>query len=92
MPVKNASQEEFLTPPEAARLIRVDPIKIIRAIRRGELKAPDVAEPGSTRPRYRIPRGEFQRWLESRLPCATLKTRRQRRKTRAKVYNLADFK
>ena len=52
MPVASASA--YLTPPDYAARLGVTPEKIIAAIRRGELAAIDTAEPGSSRPRYRI--------------------------------------
>jgi hypothetical protein len=47
---------EFVTPPELAKVYRVKPESILAAIRRGELKAIDMARPGSRRPRFRISR------------------------------------
>jgi hypothetical protein len=44
----------FITPPELAARYGVKPAKIISAIRRGELRALDLAERGSSRPRFRI--------------------------------------
>lgn len=45
-----------LTPPELAKRWRVKPESIIRWIRKGELRAFDVSKnPGTGRPRYRIP-------------------------------------
>ena len=44
----------YLTPPELAARYRCKPAKIISAIRRGDLAAIDLSEPGSKRPRYRI--------------------------------------
>lgn len=43
-----------LTPPELAKRWRVKPSKIIGFIRRGELRAFDVAANTAGRPRYRI--------------------------------------
>jgi excisionase family DNA binding protein len=50
--IKNA--ETMLTPPEAARLLRVNPDKILRWIHSGELPAINVANSLSTRPIFRI--------------------------------------
>lgn len=43
-----------LTPPALAKRWGITPEKVIAFIRRGELRAFDVASPGSKRPRYRI--------------------------------------
>lgn len=48
-----------LTPPELAKLWGINPSKIIGAIRRGELRAINVAEPHCTRPRYLIDRADI---------------------------------
>ncbi len=52
---KRRSADQFYTPPELARILRVDVMKIHRWINRGELSAVNVAGFGTTRPRWRIP-------------------------------------
>lgn len=59
-----SSPGAYQTPPEVGRRFRVKASKVIGWIRRGELAAIDLAEPGSKRPRYRISEAsiaEFER-------------------------------
>ena len=48
----------YLTPPEVARLLRVDAHSVLDWIRNGELRASNVASRTSTRPRWRVHRGD----------------------------------
>lgn len=59
--------KEWLTVAEAAHLIDVDQVTIRRAIKRSLLKASDVSL-GDGRPKWRIRRKDFEKWLKSRAP------------------------
>lgn len=67
------------TPPELARRWRIKPDRIIRMIRRGELRAFNIAEPSSSRPRYRIPPDAIVEFENRRSGAETPKPRRRRR-------------
>jgi len=69
----------YATPPELGRLWRVKPSRIIAMIRRGDLRAFSVAEPGSRRPRYRIPPDSIIEY-ENRHNGATVPTPSRRRR------------
>jgi excisionase family DNA binding protein len=47
-------KRQKLTPPEVAKLLRIGNNKVLSMIRSGELRAIDIATPGSKRPRFRI--------------------------------------
>lgn len=57
---------EYLTPPEAAKLLRVDPATVICWIRSGELLASNLASRSARRPRYRISRQALDDFLAGR--------------------------
>lgn len=61
-----SSLPEYLTPPEAAKLLRVDPETVIGWIRAGELRASNLARRGTTRPRFRIAREAIDAFLAGR--------------------------
>jgi len=58
--------ERTYTPPELAKLWRVSPDKILAFIRRGELRAFNVASRRRGRPRFRILADEVERFTEAR--------------------------
>ena len=58
----------YLTPPEVAELLRVDPDKVRRWIARGELRAFNVASSGCVRPRWRIDPDDLTAFTERRTP------------------------
>ena len=73
--------EQKLTPPEVARLFRVDVHKVLTWIRNGELRAVNVAARLGGRPRYRIDREDlaaFERRRQVQPPPPVI--RRPRRK------------
>lgn len=61
-----SSLPDYLTPPEAAKLLRVDPETVIGWIRAGELRASNLARRGTTRPRFRIAREAIDAFLAGR--------------------------
>lgn len=69
-----------LTPPQLGKRLGVDPSKIIGWIRSGELKAIDVSNAGSSRPRYRIDPIDIELFEQRRQVIATPKVSRRRRR------------
>jgi hypothetical protein len=72
----------YLTPPQIAHRLQMSPDRIIAAIRRGELRAADVAEPGTIRPRWRIAPEWLDAWLRSRMQAPPPPPQAQRRTRR----------
>ena len=67
---------QWLTPPQLARQLRIEPPKVIAWINRGELRAVNVADRTGGRPRWRISPDavdEFMRPRESKTPAPTVK-------------------
>jgi len=54
------------TPPEIAKLLRVDPSTVLGWIRSGELPAFKVNSRAKKRPRYRVRRCKLEEFLERR--------------------------
>lgn len=52
--IQGSRERTFLTPPQVAKQLGVEPAKIIAWIQRGELKASNVADREGGRPRWRI--------------------------------------
>jgi hypothetical protein len=67
------------TPPEIAARWRVSEDKILNLIRTGRLRAFDVASPGSTRPRWRVPLDALLAFEAGRTPAASAPKKRKRR-------------
>jgi excisionase family DNA binding protein len=61
-----SQRQDFLTPPEVANRLGVEPAKVISWIKRGELVAVDLVERTGGRPRYRIRREALEQFLERR--------------------------
>ena len=59
---------EFFSPPEVARLLRVDASAVRTWIVSGELVASNLASRGTTRPRWRISREALEAFLAGREP------------------------
>ena len=62
------NEDSFLTPPQCARLLKVDPHTVASWIKSGELIASDLARKGSRRPRWRVARCDLELFLASRRP------------------------
>jgi excisionase family DNA binding protein len=60
------NEQVYLTPPEVARILRVDVHSILAFVRNGELLGTNVARRGSSRPRWRIHRADLEAFLASR--------------------------
>lgn len=80
----------FLTPPEAAKLLRVDPHKVVAWIRAGELRASNVATKRGGRPRWRISETDLEAFLASRVPDPPL-PRAPRRGRRAEPSDFIKY-
>jgi excisionase family DNA binding protein len=72
----------MLTPPVVARILGVDPSKVLGWIRRGELRAVNVATSSGGRPRWRIAPSDLKAFLQRRQSRAPVvpQPRRRRRK------------
>jgi len=70
----------YLTPPAVARRFAVDPSKVLTWIRRGELRAVNVATHTGGRPRYRISPADLAVFEAARAAGPQPKITRRRRK------------
>jgi len=68
----------FLTPPQIARILRVRPDKVRAWIRRGRLRASDMAENRGGPPRYRVEWSDFHDFIQNRLVQPLTPRRRSR--------------
>jgi excisionase family DNA binding protein len=75
----------YFTPPEVARVLRVDVMKVLAWINRGELAAVNVASPGATRPRWRISEPALQDFLRARTATPPPPVQRRPRRRRSHV-------
>lgn len=73
----------FLTPPEAAELLRVKATRIRRWIETGELVAPNLGD--KSKPRYRIARAELLAFLDRRSVVHPPQKPRRRRRAQEKL-------
>jgi excisionase family DNA binding protein len=74
-----AGTSRWLSPPQVAEQLGIDPEKVIAWIRRGELNACNVAEIVGGRPRYRIDPAELAAFLQRRSTAPTPKPARRRK-------------
>jgi len=75
--------ESALTPPQAAKLLKVSPDKVLNWIRSGELRAVNVS---GGRPKYRIAREDLQAFTNRRTPQPRPKPKRVRSSWTGKTY------
>jgi len=76
---------EFLTPPEVARLLRCRESRILADIRSGRLRAINLSD--GVRPRYRVSQQALDDYLLSRtVSPETRPERRQRRESQIPRY------
>jgi excisionase family DNA binding protein len=80
-----ATLPRWLTPPEIARSRGVSDEKVLRWITSGELKAVNLADHGSRRPRYRISPEALEAFDRGRQVIPPPKPTRRRRKTEEEV-------
>ena len=76
------SPDDYLTPPELAKIWKCDPARVLALIRRGELKAFTLSAPGTKKPHWRIRKDaveEFERGHREAPPSSV----RARKKTPA---------
>ena len=78
--------DRWLSPPQIGRKLGVDPGKIIEWIRRGELRAVNIAENLGGRPRYRVDPAALAAFLDGRSTSPTPKPVRQRKKGFERKY------
>jgi hypothetical protein len=78
------AQRSKLTPPQIAEQWGISPEKVIAWIRRGELRAINVAERRSGRPRYVVDIDDLEAFEGSRMVSPPARTVRRRRA--AKVF------
>ncbi len=78
--------QEFLTPPEAAKLLRVQHGKIMAWIRSSELAAVNVAANKHGRPLYRIAKAAWEAFLASRANAPLGRAVRRKPKIVVKNY------
>lgn len=64
--VDRMSITDFLTVREICEMWRVDPHFVLGMIHRGELRASDISPQASTRRRWRIARGDFEKFMAER--------------------------
>lgn len=74
-----AAPSRWLSPPQVAEQLGIDPEKVIAWIRRGELNAVNVAENIGGRPRYRIDPQELAAFLQRRSTSPAPKPVRRRK-------------
>jgi hypothetical protein len=76
----------WLTPPQLAQMLGIDPIKVIGWIKRGELAAVNVAKNNGWRPRWRISPEALEAFLKPRTARPEVKPERRRREPPLKRY------
>src|SRR5437660_1713006 len=81
----------YLTPPEAAALLRVKPDRLINFIRSGELRASNIATKLSGRPRFRIAKADLQLFLDRRAAASVSIPPSRRRKRRQRAERPANW-
>ena len=69
---KSRQPSEILNPPEVAEMLRVSPETVHGWIRSRQLKAANVAGPGSRRPRWKVKREDLDAFLARRRPGSRL--------------------
>ena len=72
----------YLSPPQVAKLLGVKPAKVLAWIKRGELRAHNVADSRSGRPRWRVSREALDAFLAARSCRPSDQVARPRRKRR----------
>lgn len=73
------TSDRYLTPPQLARRLGVSPDKVVGWIRRGELRAVNVADRPTGRPRWRINPADVATFEARRTAQVAPKVQRGRR-------------
>ena len=71
--------QQYVSPPEIAKVLRVSHAKVLRWIRAGDLLAADLATHRGQRPRWRIARADLEDFLARRATGPPPVPRRRRR-------------
>jgi excisionase family DNA binding protein len=80
------TNREYLTVPELANELGVDQCKILGWIHKGELRALNVAENPTGRPRWRIPADAWEQFQQARTNQAAAPVARSPRRRRGDGY------
>jgi excisionase family DNA binding protein len=75
--------EPFLTPQDVATRLGIDVEGVLSMIHSGQLRACNVARPGTTRPRWRISVDDLLAWIGSRRNRPPEQATRRRRRPAA---------
>jgi hypothetical protein len=75
----SAAPARWLTPPQIARELVVEPAKVLAWIHRGELRACNLADRLGGRARWKVSPAELERFLAARQAGPAPKRRRKRR-------------
>ena len=78
-------KSDSLTPPQVARRLGVNPDKVLRWIRSGELSAVNVTTKPGGRPKYRIAAADLDTFKNRRSPQHRVKPKRAV-KSSGKIY------
>jgi excisionase family DNA binding protein len=76
----------FLTPPQIARMLKVKPDKVRAWIRKGRLKATNMATNNGGRARYRVEWADFHAFIRERQIQPPVSRRRRRRPSKVPEY------
>ena len=79
------TEEQYFSPPEVAKLLRVGHCKVLSWIHNEELAAIDVSEGRQQRPRWRISCQDLENFLARRATSPPSKSRRRRHRKRDDV-------
>ena len=71
--------QQYVSPPEIAKVLRVSHAKVLRWIRSGDLLAADLATHRGQRPRWRIARSDLDDFLAHRAATPLPQPGRRRR-------------
>ncbi|HPM82223.1 MAG TPA: helix-turn-helix domain-containing protein [Candidatus Anammoximicrobium sp.] len=78
-PTAKLPDRDYYSVSELAAVLAVDPMKILGWIHRGELRAINVAESATGRPRWRVPRKSWEAFTAARTNQAPVKPPRRKR-------------
>ena len=82
---------DYLTVPELAASLGIDQDKVLAWIHRGELRALNVAESATGRPRWRIPADAWEEFERRRTTKATATATRPRRRRKRDMAGVVEF-
>lgn len=76
----------FYTPPQIAKLLGVEDAKVVGWIKRGELRAVNVADKNGKRPRWRISSEAFEDFKNGRASQPVAKPARRKRQADFEIF------